>query len=350
MKAFQKFIFITISLFLVVGTYNLSVGSPFFNQFTLDVYGFLAFTKFVIPVLAYMFIFERLMVNSEINLTNPILFIKLFFISFALVFVISMILIFSVLYFGARNIEYLSIFNPTSSPSYFMVIVVAFDLHKKMTPIPILRLNEKPIFYLKLFFFSILGVCVFLLIIFALATLLFHHKLEVTSIQFITDCFLYAIMSVILAFFTSFGLNKIIIFRKSVIFSMAFSTAITFWAIKLLGYPQGYFRILISENILLIITFFLCLVFVNMPIGRSKRTLKINKLTSDFSKKEAEYLQLKNQINPHFLFNNLNVLISFIELDTKKAVDFGIHLSNVYRHYLKSKRKILFLCKENWIL
>ena len=33
----------------------------------------------------------------------------------------------------------------------------------------------------------------------------------------------------------------------------------------------------------------------------------------------------------------MNVLVSFIELDPKKAIDFGHHLSNVYRHYLKNQ-------------
>lgn len=62
---------------------------------------------------------------------------------------------------------------------------------------------------------------------------------------------------------------------------------------------------------------------------------KIQSLSFSFSKKESEYLQLKNQINPHFLFNNLNTLIAFIEINPQKAIEFGHHLSNVYRHYLK---------------
>lgn len=49
-----------------------------------------------------------------------------------------------------------------------------------------------------------------------------------------------------------------------------------------------------------------------------------------------EYQELKNQINPHFLFNNLNTMISFIEENPKKAIAFGHHLAGVYRHYLKN--------------
>ncbi|WP_197056129.1 sensor histidine kinase [Flavobacterium gilvum] len=73
---------------------------------------------------------------------------------------------------------------------------------------------------------------------------------------------------------------------------------------------------------------------------------KIKSLTNSFSKKEAEYQQLKNQVNPHFLFNNLNTLISFIEINPKKAVEFGHHLSNTYRHYLKNQNDDFVLLKE----
>ncbi len=57
-------------------------------------------------------------------------------------------------------------------------------------------------------------------------------------------------------------------------------------------------------------------------------------------------MQLKNQVNPHFLFNNLNTLISFIEINPKKAVEFGHHLSNTYRHYLKNQNDDFVLLKE----
>lgn len=347
MKTFQKIIYLSISLFVVVSAWYLLTGKPFFYQFTLDIYGFLAITKFVFPPLIYVCIHEKLLVNKKIDievLSNDqidikkiITSLKPFFICFGLVLVISLITLFTAKFFGGPRTEFLEIFYPPSYINYYIFIVCAIFIHKGTTPIPILRLNEKPIYYFKLFLISIIGVCVFLLVVFALATLQFHKQLEATATQFIIDCILYATLTVSLSFFISFGLNKISLFRKSILFPLIITTIAVFSLIKCIGYPQEYFRILITENALLLITFFPCLIMVSNPIGRSKRTLKINKLTSDFSKKEAEYLQLKNQINPHFLFNNLNVLISFIELDPKKAVDFGIHLSNVYRHYLKNQ-------------
>lgn len=46
---------------------------------------------------------------------------------------------------------------------------------------------------------------------------------------------------------------------------------------------------------------------------------------------------LRNQINPHFLFNSLNTLAGIIPEDPKNAVDFVHKLSNVYRKVLELK-------------
>ena len=43
---------------------------------------------------------------------------------------------------------------------------------------------------------------------------------------------------------------------------------------------------------------------------------------------------LKNQINPHFLFNSLNVLASLTYQDAEKANLFTKKLSTVYRYLL----------------
>jgi two-component system, LytTR family, sensor kinase len=49
----------------------------------------------------------------------------------------------------------------------------------------------------------------------------------------------------------------------------------------------------------------------------------------------AQLSALKTQVNPHFLFNNLNTLISIIPEDPDQAVKFVQQLSKVYRHILE---------------
>lgn len=49
----------------------------------------------------------------------------------------------------------------------------------------------------------------------------------------------------------------------------------------------------------------------------------------------AKYNALQQQLNPHFLFNSLNVLIAEIQYDPTTAVRFTQHLSDIYRYVLK---------------
>ncbi|MGC4103388.1 sensor histidine kinase [Ferruginibacter sp.] len=51
----------------------------------------------------------------------------------------------------------------------------------------------------------------------------------------------------------------------------------------------------------------------------------------------AQLNALRTQVNPHFLFNNLNTLISLIPENPDHAVDFVQQLSKVYRHILEVK-------------
>lgn len=60
----------------------------------------------------------------------------------------------------------------------------------------------------------------------------------------------------------------------------------------------------------------------------------------------AEFETLKNQVNPHFLFNSLNTLTSLIEEDTKKATDFVEQLAHVYRYVLLNRDNETVSLKE----
>ncbi|OJV18244.1 MAG: hypothetical protein BGO30_04685 [Bacteroidetes bacterium 41-46] len=57
------------------------------------------------------------------------------------------------------------------------------------------------------------------------------------------------------------------------------------------------------------------------------------------NKARYQYTQLKNQLNPHFLFNSLNVLDYLIFEDQQRASDFVRKLSSVYRYLLKKEDK-----------
>ncbi|TYA84252.1 histidine kinase [Seonamhaeicola marinus] len=60
----------------------------------------------------------------------------------------------------------------------------------------------------------------------------------------------------------------------------------------------------------------------------------------------AKFDALKNQLDPHFLFNSLNVLTSLIDENPDKAQDFTTSLSKVYRYVLEQKNKELVSVDE----
>jgi two-component system, LytTR family, sensor kinase len=61
----------------------------------------------------------------------------------------------------------------------------------------------------------------------------------------------------------------------------------------------------------------------------------------------TQYESLKNQVNPHFLFNNFSVLTALIHKDADIASDFVTQLSKLYRYILDNKEnEMVSLAKE----
>jgi two-component system, LytTR family, sensor kinase len=61
---------------------------------------------------------------------------------------------------------------------------------------------------------------------------------------------------------------------------------------------------------------------------------------------ESQLQGLRNQVNPHFLFNSLNTLAYLIPEDSQKAVRFVHQLSKVYRYVLDSRESRLIALRE----
>ncbi|UZO81280.1 histidine kinase [Aquimarina sp. ERC-38] len=63
--------------------------------------------------------------------------------------------------------------------------------------------------------------------------------------------------------------------------------------------------------------------------------------------KEHELKLLRSQIDPHFLFNNLNTLDALIDSDPKKAKEYINRLSLIYRYLIQTKEaEVMELSKE----
>jgi hypothetical protein len=81
---------------------------------------------------------------------------------------------------------------------------------------------------------------------------------------------------------------------------------------------------------------------VSLELAENKsRMLKLQKETL-----ASQFEALKNQIDPHFLFNNFSTLASIIEESSVTAVSFVQELSKVYRYVLQTRSSTLVLLKE----
>ncbi|MDI5897325.1 2TM domain-containing protein [Flavobacterium yafengii] len=96
----------------------------------------------------------------------------------------------------------------------------------------------------------------------------------------------------------------------------------------------------------IIITFFVTLSIYTISFYKAYNENKVKEQKIIAGTANAKFESLKNQIDPHFLFNSLNVLSSLIEENPDNAQRFTISLSKIYRYVLEQKDKELVSIEE----
>jgi sensor histidine kinase YesM len=96
-----------------------------------------------------------------------------------------------------------------------------------------------------------------------------------------------------------------------------------------------------SEGLKYLIIFTIAgLVMINSSyFFKSWKQAAVNEEKLKREKLAVEYEALKNQVNPHFLFNSLSALSSLVYKDQDKAVTFIREFSNVFRYVLECREK-----------
>jgi len=77
-----------------------------------------------------------------------------------------------------------------------------------------------------------------------------------------------------------------------------------------------------------------------------KKELKIRLKENEIENLNDKYMSLKNQLNPHFLFNCFSNISSLIDTEPEKAIKFVEELSNVFRYSLTNSDEILVTLSE----
>ncbi len=143
---------------------------------------------------------------------------------------------------------------------------------------------------------------------------------------------------VIIGAFGSIGLTMIGIFLIRLVVEMAI-TGVS-WNEFIAGENGLYYFIAMLITTVVSILFHAIYFYKHWQEGKVKEQKIIAGTAS------AKFDALKNQLDPHFLFNSLNVLTSLIDEDPQQAQKFTTALSKVYRYVLEQKNKDLVSVDE----
>lgn len=120
--------------------------------------------------------------------------------------------------------------------------------------------------------------------------------------------------------------------------AFGFILAIANWWVVGTNPLEMALRLSISEYIIAILITLIISMFLHgrdFYLNWKEALYREERLKSESLK--SRYESLKNQVNPHFLFNSLNVLTSLVYEDQERAVEFIRKLSSVYRYVLEHK-------------
>ncbi len=132
--------------------------------------------------------------------------------------------------------------------------------------------------------------------------------------------------------------NQVVVRLAANLFVIVVTTFLATFLNQLLGPPSIAKNIEPFFQFTFIISFFQCLAVFLLMEGwysfQRNRQLELSITRLEKEKLATELTALRQQVNPHFLFNSLNVLSELMHEDVEKADNFIQHFSRIYRYVL----------------
>ena len=147
------------------------------------------------------------------------------------------------------------------------------------------------------------------------------------------------------------NINRFLRFGASILGSFAITVALSILFLKIeqlllpaLPFPMHLHIIMnLTKDIIMLIIVLLSTSQLNSINQRQLTLFENERLMADNIR--IRYEVLKNQVNPHFLFNTLNTLDGLIGIDNEKAHEYVQNLSQVFRYTIGNK-EIMHLDEE----
>lgn len=281
------------------------------------------------------------------NLNFKKLLFKVFSINFASVF-LALYIAFKYVY-NDDGYELFSVTN-FSIAIISSFISVFFNFFQKIN---LTRVSKLSLFsgkidfsYGKLFLISFSGSLIYILIM-AIDNIDIAEAIQITY-KFTPLGFIFSLLSIhsLNYIYSQFEDNK----RKFYVVSyyvlsvsfLVFWIVLSFNNFRIVksGLGSAIDRAFLIPSILLYSPFFLYVITItHFYFLKIVNKREIQLLKKDSLENQLNFQQLKNQLSPHFLFNNINVLTSFIEENPKKAVAYADNLANIYQYFLEQEKQ-----------
>jgi hypothetical protein len=110
--------------------------------------------------------------------------------------------------------------------------------------------------------------------------------------------------------------------------------------------PPDWAAIRSATLISVICVVFITHVYETVYLIRQRESDMVTFEKLERAKVQAELEALKNQLDPHFMFNSLNALSWLIENDPARALVFNDNLADVYRYILRNRDRALVTLAE----
>lgn len=140
---------------------------------------------------------------------------------------------------------------------------------------------------------------------------------------------------------TLFGVKQLVYFASGIIITLI-SYYVYYGVLLNVFFGVSFEHYQTSANVsvlnfmyIVLIALFVLLVVLAFTFYDHIKNLAIKNKQIEVALKQAEINSLKEQLSPHFLFNNLNVLISVIQEDSVKAEQFVRSFVKIYRYVIE---------------
>ncbi len=123
------------------------------------------------------------------------------------------------------------------------------------------------------------------------------------------------------------------------------------YILNLIVWKASFSKFVAAQNMseYIVVVLFSLVISLLIMIRYFFKTIQEERMRADqltIRNEQVKFESLKAQLDPHFLFNNLNVLTSLIGENPQEAEDFTIKLADIYRYVLDQKEQKLVLLAD----